>query len=72
VTPEEMETTFPNLRNDQYAITSPRTPNYNCIAWSVGDTEHWWEPIRHIPGYYWPRLRAPITARSLASSSARL
>lgn len=65
-----METTFPNLRQSQYAVTSPRTPNYNCIAWAVGDTEHWWEPIRHIPGYYWPR-RAPL-AYTLESYTAAL
>lgn len=70
MTPEEMETAFPNLRNSQYAITSPPTPNYNCIAWAVGDTEHWWEPIRHIPGYYWPR-RAPL-AYTLDSYTAAL
>src|SRR5205807_1808725 len=23
--------------------------DYNCIAWSAGDTERWWEP-----GVYWP------------------
>ena len=40
---------FPRLTVDNHRTTSPATPNYNCIAWSAGDTEHWWQP-----GVYWP------------------
>ena len=60
MTPEELENTFPNLKPDYYLIASPSTPRYNCFVWAAGDDRHWWEPIRHIPGYYWPR-RAPLT-----------
>lgn len=40
---------FPRLTPQNHRPTSPATPIYNCIAWSAGDTERWWEP-----GCYWP------------------
>ncbi len=40
---------FPRLTAENHQVTSPPTPDYNCIAWSAGDTEHWWQP-----GLYWP------------------
>jgi hypothetical protein len=40
---------FPRLTDASHRVTSPGTPDYNCIAWSVGDTEHWWQP-----GVFWP------------------
>jgi len=40
---------FPRLTQANHRITSPPSPDYNCVAWSAGDTEHWWQP-----GVYWP------------------
>ena len=40
---------FPRLTPANHRITSPASPDYNCIAWSAGDTEHWWQP-----GVFWP------------------
>lgn len=40
---------FPRLTADNHRVTSPATEEYNCIAWSAGDTERWWQP-----GVYWP------------------
>jgi hypothetical protein len=34
---------FPNSFIEPLTITSPETPQYNCVAWALGDTEHWWE-----------------------------
>jgi type VI secretion system secreted protein VgrG len=31
---------FPNL-GEQYEVLAPRTPRYNCIAWSAGITNRW-------------------------------
>lgn len=42
---------FPRLTPDNHRVSSPASADYNCIAWSVGDTEHWWQP-----GLYWPIL----------------
>jgi hypothetical protein len=40
---------FPRLTADNHRVTSPESPDYNCVAWSAGDTQHWWQP-----GVYWP------------------
>ena len=40
---------FPRLTEQNHRVTSPATTEYNCIAWSARDTEHWWQP-----GVYWP------------------
>jgi len=40
---------FPRLTQQNHQITSPAVPDYNCIAWAVGDVERWWQP-----GVYWP------------------
>lgn len=49
---------FPNLNPDDFAVTSPRTPVYNCIAWAAGDDTSWWWPTPFagppLGGYYWP------------------
>lgn len=42
---------FENLEADEYRETSPRNPDYNCIAWAAGDDSKWWDAL---PGYYWP------------------
>jgi hypothetical protein len=43
------KTSFPRLTPDNHRLSSPPTPDYNCIAWSANDTERWWQP-----GLYWP------------------
>lgn len=48
-----LEKLFPALRTSNYQITSPRTPNYNCIAWAASDTTLWWWPDNQNVGY-WP------------------
>lgn len=46
-----LEPIFPNLQTEAHAITSPKTPFYNCIAWAAGDSTRWWWPLAP---YYWP------------------
>lgn len=46
-----IETLFPSLRSEGYRETSPKTDDYNCIAWAAGNKDRWWEPAI---GYYWP------------------
>jgi len=50
---QEIEASFPSLRNSGYSITSPATVEYNCIAWASGDTRAWWWPDP-MNLYYWP------------------
>ena len=42
---------FPGLRQGEWAVTSPATTSYNCIAWAANDLRHVWWPDRHN---YWP------------------
>ncbi len=44
---------FPNLAKSGYAITSPATPDYNCIAWAAQDDARWWWPDPYRQ-YFWP------------------
>jgi hypothetical protein len=44
---------FPRLTAQNHPITSPPSADYNCVAWSAADTEHWWQP-----GVFWP-VEAP-------------
>ncbi|HLX15151.1 MAG TPA: hypothetical protein VKS24_08100 [Bradyrhizobium sp.] len=46
--PKVWEPLFPDLGG--WTETSPRTPEYNCFAFVVGDEERRWEPFV----YYWP------------------
>jgi hypothetical protein len=39
-----LEDYFPDLHSRGYAITSPATGDYNCIAWAAGKTDSWWWP----------------------------
>jgi hypothetical protein len=43
------EKAFPRLTPANWRVTSPATTDYNCVAWSMGDVERWWQP-----GVYWP------------------
>jgi hypothetical protein len=47
-------TDFPRLTSANHRITSPPSPDYNCIAWAAGDTGRWWEPV-----VYWPATTPP-------------
>jgi hypothetical protein len=40
---------FPRLTQRNHRLTSPPDVGYNCIAWSLCNTEHWWQP-----GLFWP------------------
>jgi len=50
----ELEQCFPGLMGGGYKLTSPKDEAYNCVAWAVGDTSHFWYDVR-IKGYYWPQ-----------------
>ncbi len=47
-----LEGRFPKLARSRWNLTSPDTPNYNCIAWAMYDVSRWWWPAQ---GYYWPQ-----------------
>ncbi|MBL7131147.1 MAG: hypothetical protein ISS45_07080 [Candidatus Omnitrophica bacterium] len=41
------------MNGSEFLITSPESPNYNCIAWAANEDVRWWwpDPLRI---YYWP------------------
>ena len=49
-----LEQYFPNLQQRLYMVTSPASPQYNCIAWAIGDQNNWWWPDPAGLGY-WPK-----------------
>jgi hypothetical protein len=49
-----LEDLFPRLSGNEYQITSPKTIDYNCIAWAAGDTQQWWWPSEDLDNDYWP------------------
>jgi hypothetical protein len=42
---------FPNATSETLIETSPATNDYNCIAWTLGKTNAWYDST---PGYTWP------------------
>lgn len=49
----ELEEDFPNLATSPYDPKSPPDAKYNCIAFALGDTSHFWYDA-DVSGYYWP------------------
>ncbi len=49
----ELEAVFPGLANAGYAVTSPETTGYNCIAWAAGAGDCWWWPDLN-ESFFWP------------------
>jgi hypothetical protein len=50
----KLEDLFPGLAAAGYRITSPRSTDYNCIAWAAGQTGTWWWPGPDLVKEYWP------------------
>lgn len=46
---------FPGIAG-RFRKTSPKTDDYNCLAWALGLMRPWMDPIDHqiTPGKYWP------------------
>lgn len=50
---------FPNATLETLVEKSDATFDYNCIAWTLGDSTIWWSTL---PGYFWPpRTPRPMT-----------
>lgn len=50
---QKIEAAFPQIAAEGYAITSPATSEYNCIAWAATEAGDWWDPSPNS-GHYWP------------------
>lgn len=68
MTPEppesEIERHFPNLRVNDYKVTSPETPAYNCIAWAAEDQDSFWWPDKEGVGFWPDGVRRTETAEA--------
>jgi hypothetical protein len=59
----QFEALFPDLKTNGYTLTSPATPDYNCIAWAAGKNDRWWWPDPS-PMAYWPEEPRECTLNS--------
>lgn len=55
----QLKEAFPGLNEDKdFKLTSPVTPNYNCIAWAYQITDKWMWPSPSASSldavFYWP------------------
>jgi len=53
MSPEEIESWFPSLKQEGWKPTSEETEEYNCIAWAADDMTRKWDP-ETTGGRYWP------------------
>ena len=58
---ENLERLFPGLRRESFRVTSPESPEYNCVAWAAGETHRWWDALPEH-GVYWPPGAPPIVS----------
>jgi hypothetical protein len=58
----ERERTFPNLRREDYCVSSEEDSSYNCIAFAAGIVNtRWWPPVDGdvVEGVDWPKEAPP-------------
>lgn len=44
-------TAFPKLASEDFEVAERPSEQYNCIAYTAGDTSKWWD---HNKNHYWP------------------
>jgi hypothetical protein len=53
MSPEEIESWFPHLKEEGWRKTSEESDEYNCIAFAANDTGRKWDPDESA-GRHWP------------------
>ena len=52
----DREAVFPNLRKEDYRVTSEEDTDYNCLAHAADKNDTWWWPMpEEVEGVFWPR-----------------
>ncbi len=46
---DQLVESFPALNRNDVWVTAPEDPNYNCLAWTLGNTKNWVWPWRYSP-----------------------
>jgi hypothetical protein len=67
-----LSTIFTALGSEHFDITSPQTPQYNCIAWAANDSRRWWHPRREKPNYWPPGVLRSETVASFVAAFSTL
>jgi hypothetical protein len=63
-----MYSVFPKLQSSPHRVTSPKTPDYNCIAWAAGEKTRFWAPIL-ADEYYWPtEIPSVVTVETITEA----
>ncbi len=55
---------FPQLEETGFRLTSPQTPEYNCIAWAASEDDVWWWPDAQETAYWPPNVARELTIRA--------
>ncbi len=69
---QTLKNIFKKLSKKNFAITSPRTNKYNCIAWAAGDSSLWWEPDSFNINYWPPDITRTMTLKSYIKAYEKL
>ncbi len=56
-----IERDFPNLAACGYKLTSPDSPDYNCVGWAAQDDQRWWWPDADDIHYWPPNVPRELT-----------
>lgn len=68
----DLEGRFPRLAAHPYAVTSPCSDEYNCLAWAAGDSVRWWWPDPMGTGYWPDEAPRLVTLDAFARAFATL
>jgi hypothetical protein len=67
-----IEKLFPRLNERGFEITSPRDPDYNCVAWAAGDVKRWWWPGEPLFTYWPPEVSREESIASFVEAFSTL
>jgi hypothetical protein len=62
--PDELQ----NLTDGSYAVASPATNRYNCLAWAAGEDFRWWWPDPLNVSYWPPGVDRSVTAEAFVQA----
>jgi hypothetical protein len=68
----KIQRSFPGLAEGEFRVTGPPKAAYNCAAWAVSDTAHWWEPTPGEGGYWPEGVSRAHSLEALIGAFARL
>lgn len=67
-----MKTAFPNLNPQNHRLTSPETPDYNCIGWAAEEDDRVWWPVPATIAYWPPGIQRSVSVQCFVDAFATL